>query len=83
MNKPWFVYIIETESKILYTGITVDVEKRFKTHAEGKGAKFFRIHRPKSVVYIDQVEGKEIALQRENQIKKLSAQEKRKLIGKA
>jgi putative endonuclease len=82
MSKPWFVYMIETESKILYTGITVDVEKRFKTHVEGKGAKFFRIHRPKRIVYIDQVEGKESALQREIQIKKMSAQEKRQLIEK-
>ncbi len=82
MTKPWFVYIIETETSYLYTGIAVDVEKRFKMHLEGKGAKFFRIHRPKRVVYIDQCEGKELALQREIEIKKMSTQEKRKLMDK-
>jgi len=80
--KSWFVYIIETETEHLYTGITIDVEKRFKTHVDGKGAKFFRIHRPKRVVYVDQVDSKELALQREIQIKKMSAQEKKKLIGR-
>jgi putative endonuclease len=80
MSKPWFVYIIETENNHLYTGVTTDVQKRFKTHQDGKGAKFFRIHRPKKVVYIAEYEMKEIALQKEIQIKKLSANEKRNLI---
>ncbi|MCC7459714.1 MAG: GIY-YIG nuclease family protein [Proteobacteria bacterium] len=80
MKQPWFVYIIETENHHLYTGITKDVEKRFLAHQNGKGAKFFRIHRPKKVVYIAEFEAKEPALQREIQIKKLSANEKRDLI---
>ena len=80
MSQPWFVYIIETENHHLYTGITTNVEKRFKTHQEGKGAKFFRMNPPKKIVYIAQFDGKDVALQREIQIKKLSASEKRELI---
>lgn len=80
MSQPWFVYIIETENSHLYTGITTDVQKRFLAHQNGKGAKFFRIHKPKKVVYIAQFDAKEPALQREIQIKKLSVNEKRNLI---
>ena len=80
-KQPWFVYMIETTAKHLSTGITTDVEKRFETHASGKGAKFFRIHTPKKIVYIKKYRTKGTALSKEIQIKKLSVENKRKLIG--
>lgn len=80
MKQCWYVYMIETTTGCLYTGITVDVEKRFKNHCDGKGAKFFRIHPPQKVVYIDEMEGKEPALVREHEIKQWSVEKKRELI---
>ncbi len=38
--KPWFVYILECQDGSFYTGVTNDLDKRMKAHAEGKGAKY-------------------------------------------
>ena len=77
----WFLYIVETEDGKLYTGITTDVDRRFKEHCEDKkGAKFFRSSVPKKVVYREQVENRSIASKREAQIKKLTRANKIKLI---
>jgi putative endonuclease len=75
----WFVYIIETRRKSLYTGITTNVNKRFARHKNGTGAKFFRIEVPKRVVYTETFDSKGGALRREAEIKGLSPAEKRKL----
>jgi len=40
MEKPWFVYILECKDGTFYTGVTNDLEKRMKTHADGKGSKY-------------------------------------------
>ncbi len=38
----WSVYIILCTDNTFYTGIAVDVTKRFNQHAAGQGAKYFR-----------------------------------------
>ncbi|WP_150910004.1 GIY-YIG nuclease family protein [Marinobacter halotolerans] len=40
----WFVYLVRTAGGALYTGITVDVERRFAEHQAGapKGARSLR-----------------------------------------
>ncbi len=76
----WYIYIIETKNKKLYTGITKDVEARFQKHLEGGGAKFFRTDPPSKVVYTERVESKSSALKREIAIKKLSKTKKLELI---
>jgi len=40
MGKPWFVYILECQDGSFYTGVTSDLDKRMKMHAEGKGSKY-------------------------------------------
>ena len=42
----WFVYLIECRDGSLYTGIAVDVAKRYAQHAAGKGARYTRSHPP-------------------------------------
>jgi putative endonuclease len=81
-KQSWFVYMIETDQKHLYTGISKDVEKRFKKHQSGKGAKFFRMHTPKKIVYSRSFKSKELALQKEWEIKKLDVEGKWNLIKK-
>ena len=47
MSAPiWFVYLLQCNGGVLYTGITPDVTERFRKHVNGKGAKFTRINRP-------------------------------------
>jgi putative endonuclease len=75
----WFVYIIETESSKFYTGITNNLEERFEKHKSGKGAKFFRIDKPKKIIHFEIYETKSQALKREIEIKKMSKKEKIKL----
>ena len=82
----WFVYLVRTECNTLYTGITTDVERRFKEHVavfEGvskQGAKYFRGRKPQEVVYTEQFHSRSEASKREYAIKKMSAAAKRKLI---
>lgn len=78
--KDWFVYMIETDQFHLYTGVTTDVERRFLQHCNGRGAKFFRMHIPKKIVYIEKCESKETALKKEKWIKQLSPSEKKLLV---
>jgi len=41
MKKQWYVYILECEDGSFYTGVTNDVDKRMKAHADGKrGSKY-------------------------------------------
>jgi len=76
----WTVYIIETRSGKLYTGITKDLNKRFKAHEEKKGARFFRISEPLKVLYCEKHVNRSEASKREHQIKQLSRKEKLILI---
>ncbi|MGL4561899.1 MAG: GIY-YIG nuclease family protein [Brevinema sp.] len=75
-NASWFVYILECQNGSFYTGITKNVEKRFHIHTAGKGAKYTKIHRPKKIVYIEQVSSHSEALKRELFIKKMTKSQK-------
>ena len=65
----WFVYILRCEDTSLYTGVTPDVERRFQEHREGRGGRYTRLHRPKSIEYTESFEEQEQALAREKQLK--------------
>lgn len=77
-----YVYIIRCKDDSLYTGWTNNIDKRFKAHVEGKGAKYTRGRGPLKLVYCEEFEDKKIAMKREYEIKKLSREEKLKLINK-
>ena len=77
----WEVYIIEAESGKLYTGISNDLEKRYKNHLEGKtGAKFFHFSSPKQILFREPHPNRSEASKREIEIKKMSRQQKLDLI---
>jgi putative endonuclease len=79
--KKWEVYIIETESGTLYTGITNDLDRRFANHLNGdKGAKFFRFGAPKKIVFRESHSNRSEATKREIEIKKMSKSQKLALI---
>ena len=42
MNWHVYMYITLCSDNSHYTGITMDIERRFSQHAEGRGAKYFR-----------------------------------------
>ena len=80
MSEKHFVYILLTEKNTLYCGYTDNVEKRFKNHIEGKGAKYTKANKPLKIVWQKEFETKSEALRRECEIKKLKRREKERLI---
>ena len=76
----WFVYIIETNSGTLYTGITTDVERRFNEHVTGKGAKYLRGKGPLTLRLSYACCDRSVASQLECKVKQLSRSEKLALI---
>lgn len=80
-KKSWEVYIVQTKSGKLYTGITTDVARRFAEHAgTNRGAKFFRVSRPEKIVFREKSKNRSEAAKREMEIKRMSRQEKLRLI---
>ena len=81
MSEKHFVYILLTERNTLYCGYTDNVEKRFKSHIEGKGAKYTKANKPLKIVWQKEFETKSEALKEEYRIKhKLSRKQKLDLI---
>jgi putative endonuclease len=77
----WTVYIIRCDDNSLYTGITTELERRFQEHLDHpRGAKYFNGRKPLEVVYSENDHTRSSALQREAAIKKLSRDEKLRLI---
>ena len=76
----WHLYILRCAHGELYTGIAVDVQKRFEAHRAGKGAKFTRGRGPLKIVYREECGTHSDALKRELQIKALPKDKKEALI---
>ena len=73
----WHLYVLETASGALYTGITTDVARRLAEHAAGRGAKALRGKGPLTLRHSEPVGEHGEALRREAEIKRLSAARKR------
>ena len=82
MANTWKLYILRCGDGTLYTGITTDVEKRLEAHRSGKGAKYTRGRGPLELVYSEECGDHSSALKRELEIKRLTREEKEKLIEK-
>lgn len=75
-----YVYILECKDKTLYTGWTIDIDRRLKVHNKGKASKYTRARLPVKLVYLEEYDDKIEAQKREWEIKQLKRQEKLKLI---
>ena len=75
-----YVYMLRCRDGSLYTGWTNDLEKRLKAHNSGVASKYTRARLPAELVYFEEWESKEAAMSREWHIKRLSREEKLKLI---
>ena len=76
MEKPWFVYILECQDGSFYTGVTNDLDKRMKTHANGKGSKYVMKKGFKCLLRSKECKDRSDAQKAEYQIKQLSRNEK-------
>jgi len=80
--KQWFVYILRCADNSLYTGVTLDVDKRLDQHngIDKNGAKYTQARRPVELVYQEASRSRSEACKREYAIKCLSKQQKEQLI---
>ena len=76
----WTVYILKCADTSLYTGITVNLERRLEEHSKGKGAKYTKQRGPFTVVFTERQETRGQALKREAAIKSMTREEKLSLI---
>lgn len=80
-NQKWYTYMIRCSDNSLYTGVTTNIERRFKEHQESKkGSKYARAKIPLRVVYQETHPNRSEAQIREAQLKKLTKAEKEKLV---
>ena len=79
----YHLYILKCSDKTLYTGITVDLERRIVEHNTSKlGARYTSARRPVKLVYSKKFRNRSLASKEENRIKHLSRKEKLHLIKK-
>ena len=76
-----YVYLVRCADNTLYCGWTTDLEKRVRAHNSGQGAKYTRSRRPVQLIYAEEYLEKHEALSREWHIKRLSREQKIRLIG--
>ena len=76
----WQVYMVRCRTGELYTGCTVDLERRVDQHNGGSASKFTRSRRPVVLVYHEECGSRSSALKRENQIKRMSRGQKMGLV---
>jgi putative endonuclease len=76
------VYIIAASDGSFYTGITTDIDRRWREHCAGRrGARYFRGRSPQRLAYLEPSADRSSASRREAEIKRLTRRQKLALIG--
>ena len=71
-----YVYMVCCANGSLYTGYTINVERRIALHNAGKGGRYTRSHRPVSLVATWTFNSKGEALRAERELKHLPREQK-------
>lgn len=72
----WYLYLIECADGSLYTGIATDVERRFREHISGMGARYTRSRKAIRLVASRPIGSRSDALRAEIAIKRLPKEQK-------
>ncbi len=75
----WKLYILNCDNKYFYTGITTNLDNRFKQH-RNKQSKFTKRFNKIVLVYTEEFESKKDAVARERKIKGWNKRKKIELI---
>ena len=75
-----YVYIVRCADGTLYTGWTVDLQRRIRQHNAGRGARYTRQHGPVDLVYWEVLPNRSAALKREDEIKRRGRTYKERLV---
>jgi putative endonuclease len=78
----WYVYIVRCADGSLYTGVTVDLDRRLNEHngRAGNGARYTRSRRPVTLAYHEITENRSDACKREAEIKQMKRAQKEALL---
>ena len=79
MSRAWHVYLIECLDGSLYTGVAIDVARRYALHASGRGARYTRSHPPKRLLAVIEHADRASAMREEYRIKQLDKTQKQAL----
>src|SRR3982751_5992920 len=77
----WYVYLILCRGNAIYTGIALDVLARYAQHVAGTGARYTRANPPRRLLAKFACPNQSVAGKLEAAIKRLSAVQKRNLVG--
>ncbi len=78
--KPFYLYMLRCQDASLYVGHTDDLEKRVEEHQDGTYGGYTSSRRPVQLVWCDEFQSRDEAIQRELQIKGWSRKKKEALI---
>ena len=76
MDNSYYVYIMASLKKVLYTGITNDLQIRVKQHKMGQGSIFTKKYNVNRLVWYEETNDVMIAIEWEKKIKGWSRQKK-------
>lgn len=77
--RPWYVYLLECRDGSVYTGIAVDVDRRYAQHVAGTGARYTKSRPPVRVLARFPYPDRASASRAEYAIKQLTPMRKRLL----
>jgi putative endonuclease len=69
MMRTYWVYVMASRSRVLYTGVTNDLARRVSEHKQGRTPRFTSRYRITRLVYFEEFAGIRDAIAREKQIK--------------
>ncbi|RJQ35368.1 GIY-YIG nuclease family protein [Candidatus Parcubacteria bacterium] len=78
----YYVYIMASRSKVLYIGITNNLERRTLEHKKGLIEGFSKRYRTHNLVYFEHTTDVDVAIEREKQLKRWRREKKIGLIVK-
>jgi putative endonuclease len=75
-----FVYLLRCADGTLYCGWSTDPERRLRQHLAGAASRYTRTRLPVELVYTREFAGRSEAMREEARIKRLPAEDKRRLL---
>lgn len=76
LQRPYSLYLLLCTGDVIYTGISNDVQRRYRQHCQGKGAKFTRSRPPVQLLFQVEVGDRSSALKLEYAVKQLPRSKK-------
>ncbi|HEY9166401.1 MAG TPA: GIY-YIG nuclease family protein [Candidatus Kryptonia bacterium] len=80
MSKTYYVYILASKSRVLYTGITNDLVRRVYEHKHKMNEGFTKKYHVDRLVYFEETDDVTAAIAREKQLKRYTRKRKIELI---